>query len=713
MAPGDKCSNCVFFKSHCTNLYISKDSSSSLNYKNCREHVAAILSQTTAYVPSNDPAVLYQTLVDVAKYARNLEELLAVSSTSLDLLSEPSASPDADETTDDLEDASNDGVLVHANITDPLRRLALRVPISRADEHYRFFGKSSTMNFIKEALEYAGGAYTFDAQRPEFWVTHPWQHPTSEIIPSQTFPDDDLLQNLIDIYFQRINPLLFLLHSPTFRASVADREHLCDPHFGAVVLVVCALASRISNDPRVLLTSDATLHTAGWKFFSQIQPLAFELFLQTSNFRWIYRLQLICLSVIFLAGTMHGRSCWTLSGLGLRIAQEMGAHRRSRGRVVEKRSFWAFTALDTVLNSLLGRPTVTTSEDYDVDLPTQCDDDYWTEPYCFQQPAGVPAQTAYMISYLKLMAIYSRMQRALYGVKRQKEREPTIVAELEYATHLFRWDPTLEGVFLEQSASLYVTYYYVQMLIHRPFIPPPGESSPNSTFPSLAICANSARSVGHVLDVHSKRVGDVLHQPHTVTALFDSAVILLLNVWGGRRARLLPSETTRAVTDIKKCVDVLQLYEKRYPMAGRKRDVITEILNRGSGNTPHSANPLLKRPVPEDVDNDSESSNKRFPATSAAQQLEELELSIKETDHLFSLPLYTEELGHLPVGYESFDFQFNFDPHHGPASTSGSDFVFDPPGPAYAADLMQPASGDDSQQFNGAYSWEDWRGHSY
>jgi hypothetical protein len=66
----------------------------------------------------------------------------------------------------------------------------------------------------------------------------------SEIIPSQTFPDDDLLQNLIDIYFQRINPLLFLLHSPTFRASVADREHLCDPHFGAVVLVVCALASR-------------------------------------------------------------------------------------------------------------------------------------------------------------------------------------------------------------------------------------------------------------------------------------------------------------------------------------------------------------------------------------------------------------------------------------------------------------------------------------
>jgi hypothetical protein len=39
--------------------------------------------------------------------------------------------------------------------------------------------------------------------------------------------------------------MIFLLHSTTFRASVADGEHLRDPHFGAVVLAVCALASRL------------------------------------------------------------------------------------------------------------------------------------------------------------------------------------------------------------------------------------------------------------------------------------------------------------------------------------------------------------------------------------------------------------------------------------------------------------------------------------
>ncbi|KAJ7239770.1 fungal-specific transcription factor domain-containing protein [Mycena haematopus] len=727
--PQNKCSNCILLKTQCTHLYISKDSSSLFNYKNCREHVAAILSQTVAYVPSNDPAVLYQNLVDIAKYARNLEELLPVSSTNL--VSAASPSDDDDETTDDHEaEVSNDGVLVDVNIGDPLSRLVIGARSSRAEDNYRFFGKSSTMKFIKDALAYAGEAYTFDAQRPEFWAPQPWQQPEPKPnLPLQTFPDDDLLQDLIDIYFLRIHPLFFLLHAPSFRASVANGEHLRDRHFGGVVLVVCALASRLSNDPRVLMTADAPgpLHSAGWKWFQQVEPLRVAVSPRSPKFRWIYKLQLLCLSVLFLAGTINGRSCWTISCIALRVAQEMGAHRRSRynmGSKAEgellKRAFWILLGMDTILNSLFGTPAVTSSDDYDVELPTECDDDYWAEPHCLQQPANVPAQAVYMTSYLKLMLIYERVQRALYGIKRHKGRELTVVAELDsdlnkwvdsIPSHL-RWDPNHEGIRLEQSASLYVAYYHVQMLIHRPFIPSPGESpSAGSTFPSLAICANSARSCGHVLEVQSRRCGDVLYQPQSITALFDSALILLLNVWGGRRARLLPSDISRAVTDIKKCVDVLHLYEKRYPLAGRKCDIITEILNRGSGNTPRSSNPLLKRPIPKDMDNsNTEAPNKR---TNAAQQLEDLELSIKQTNHLFSLPLYTEELGLLPV-YEPFDFQYNFglDPHQTQLSNSGSEMRFSSSEQAYT-DLAQTEyvpPGDDLQQFDPVYSWNnsDW-----
>lgn len=60
--------------------------------------------------------------------------------------------------------------------------------------------------------------------------------------------------------------------------------------------------------------------------------------------------------------------------------------------------------------------------------------------------------------------------------------------------------------FFMQSYSLYSSYYHVQILIHRPFIPSPRKPSPLS-FPSLAICTNAARSCSHVMDVYRRRSG--------------------------------------------------------------------------------------------------------------------------------------------------------------------------------------------------------------
>lgn len=74
-----------------------------------------------------------------------------------------------------------------------------------------------------------------------------------------------------------------------------------------------------------------------------------------------------------------------------------------------------------------------------------------------------------------------------------------------------RWNPQMENVvFLNQSALLYGSYYSLQIVIHRPFIPSPRKPS-GITFPSLEICTNAARSCIHVLDVHSKRVGRASH----------------------------------------------------------------------------------------------------------------------------------------------------------------------------------------------------------
>jgi hypothetical protein len=76
-----------------------------------------------------------------------------------------------------------------------------------------------------------------------------------------------------------------------------------------------------------------------------------------------------------------------------------------------------------------------------------------------------------------------------------------------------KWDPHRENndLLFNQSASLWATYYLIQILVHRPFIPS-RKKTPSSTIPSLAICTNAARACCHVVDVQQRRTGAVIPQ---------------------------------------------------------------------------------------------------------------------------------------------------------------------------------------------------------
>lgn len=77
------------------------------------------------------------------------------------------------------------------------------------------------------------------------------------------------LQYQCSILFQIVYPIL---HRQTFERQVyVDQLHLSDRRFGAVVLVVCALGSRLSVDPRNLFDGTTNLRSAGWKYFEQIR----------------------------------------------------------------------------------------------------------------------------------------------------------------------------------------------------------------------------------------------------------------------------------------------------------------------------------------------------------------------------------------------------------------------------------------------------------
>lgn len=193
-----------------------------------------------------------------------------------------------------------------------------------------------------------------------------WELATADIPPPQyIFPEDDLIAHLTQIYFEELNIYMPILHRPTFEKAVADGLHHRDHYFGAVVLTLCAVAARNSDDPRTIMEGTNSKHSSGWQWFSQVQILRRSL-MRTAS---LHELQYYCVSVhiftssdwkvaaepatapqlaaYYVQGSSTPQAVWTVVGLGLRFAQEKGIHRRKLSNhqwTVEdelyKRAFW-------------------------------------------------------------------------------------------------------------------------------------------------------------------------------------------------------------------------------------------------------------------------------------------------------------------------------------------------------------------------------------
>jgi len=251
----------------------------------------------------------------------------------------------------------------------------------------RFFGKSSGPNLIQTAMEFkseyvssdnfkAPPSMSLGCKRPEFWAKQPVRlvlfpcYDISHILqwekclggaenpPIQSFPDRDLMEQLVDAFFLHFNLYQAILHRPTFERSVAEDLHLTNTKFACTLLLVCAIGSRFSEDPRVFLEGQDSLHSRGWKWFEQVQtvrsllvsPSLYDMQFYCVSKRSLIRCsseRVLQLSVIFLKDSSAPQSCWSLVGIGIRLAQEVGAHRRkARDHVMTvkdelwKRAFW-------------------------------------------------------------------------------------------------------------------------------------------------------------------------------------------------------------------------------------------------------------------------------------------------------------------------------------------------------------------------------------
>ncbi|KAH6906748.1 fungal-specific transcription factor domain-containing protein [Coprinopsis sp. MPI-PUGE-AT-0042] len=511
----------------------------------------------------------------------------------------------------DENDGSDPDDLAHVTLAERLKNLSFDITENR------FFGKSSMFLFAQNCMEFKNErSGTKDGnfartKRPIFWELRDWERDYLRIKNfDYSFPDHDLLESLLHLYFENVHTIFPVLHRLTFERDVATQLHRRDPSFAATLLLVCAIGSRFSTDPRVYINGDDS--SAGWKYISQIPLTSSISFVQTN----LYDLQRYALAAMYFQGTSMNQTAWSLAGLGLRLAQDSGLHRRQgiRGRPTKemelrKRAFWCLVAMDRTMSLLLGRPSALYAEDIDVDYPIQCDDEFWETGetnLSFVQPLGRPSYMAAFICNLRLCDIIGSMLRTLYSTKKYRiihglvgeNWQMRVVTKLDASLVAWRqslpphlhWDPESRNrLFFNQAMFLHSAVAYARIQTHRPLL-----NSNSLTSASFEICREEAINCSHILEAVCIRGGTI--NAHVLMAAFASALTLITSLWA-QREFVTQEEVTACNTSVESCLSYIRRAENRWHGAARMVDMLTEFRSVRSvhvqGNAPEAPQPTV------------------------------------------------------------------------------------------------------------------------
>ncbi|CAA7269320.1 unnamed protein product [Cyclocybe aegerita] len=446
--------------------------------------------------------------------------------------------------------------------------------VSSSLDSNRFFGKSSSEVLIRDTKkrwiddERGVERPVLSHRQEEFWTLRPERALEYVQRNHYTFPEPDLSKELLDLYFEHVNLHFPLLHQPSFERSLRDNLQYSNPSFGAVYLLICAIA--------------------GWKWFNQVGTGTISYLSLPS----LYDLQLHCLTLLFLQSSSAPQAVWGMVGIVLRPAQDIGVHRlRSRTPSAEdelwKRAFWSSSV-----------SIESSARRWGVLVPFKIKK-HPDPRKRFKQPPNKPTMMIGFLMLLKLVYILNYCVPGFYtppkgdewyGPLPVHEWKSCIVMELdstlnkwlESVSEHLRWDPNRQNIqHFNIPAMLYTLYHHIQILTHRLFISPRKTSV--VPFPSLTICTNAARACARIVDVQWKR-NDYGPPPIIQLATFTSGVVLLFSSWVQKGARGGTAATLQDEDDmtlVEHCLEALKASEERWCQAARFWDMLDELSSVG------------------------------------------------------------------------------------------------------------------------------------
>lgn len=238
------------------------------------------------------------------------------------------------------------------------------------------------------------------------------------------YPEFDLEQDLFRIYFQDVHPFCPLLHPPTFFQDQQAGKAKTHDSFRALCLMVCAIASRFSKDPRVYCDlvdhPQTAAQAAGLRYSMTAGPYLFRL---VPNPAGIHDLQALVLLSLYLFGAAGPDVVWYVVGTALQRAQDVGAHiedhpQWSKDPILDhsrRKCFFTLYEFDHILSSALGKPSFMQESDFDI-LPADLEYDVSSET--FSNPFfSEDDRTPYHPSSIDVCLAYLSMKSSLGGLK--------------------------------------------------------------------------------------------------------------------------------------------------------------------------------------------------------------------------------------------------------------------------------------------------------
>ncbi|KAG0142289.1 hypothetical protein CROQUDRAFT_662724 [Cronartium quercuum f. sp. fusiforme G11] len=335
------------------------------------------------------------------------------------------------------------------------------------------------------------------------------------------YPEPDLEHHLLTLYFTHLHPLYPVLHPPTFLQLHASGLAHTETSFRSLCLFVFALASRLSDDPRVLLDIDGSPHSspqiAGLRYCFSATSYLYRPIATPAT---LFDLQGYVLLCMYSLGTVSPMSTWSVAGIGLQRAQEVGAH-REQSHIwksdklrdhLRRKAFFALNQFDNSLSAILGRTAYMQEEDYDLtpdDPGVDIAIGTLIPPYGAGGPVSREAAELFQQSVMSLIN-GSAGKRAILPVlntlhaRRNKTEDGNLLNSVKPLVNkidagLDEWysnmpaqlrDSPVAPDYLLASVTLLTHYHHHRQIIHRVLF-----DCAHDEHSSMSICVSAASSI--------------------------------------------------------------------------------------------------------------------------------------------------------------------------------------------------------------------------